>query len=263
MHTTNRWTRFAILTAVIVAAGFVTASPASAANLKITCTGPDHLSPLNELIPSANSDVTLKGTGWCTLPAGNTINGNVKVTKQAQVRIEGIVNGNVEAKTKLDLGVPVATGPQPEFPFVAVLISGGVINGDVNQKGEGSIRPTTNATVNGNIRMKGTGRIIVGSSLPGAITITGNLIHDGVGCINVLTQNGNTVSIGGNVENMGDGGGIVAVAPFVFPGSSECTPANVGANGPGGAISVDGNICGVLVLPNPLLTVKGNVETSC
>ena len=120
--------------------------------------------------------------------------------------------------------------------------------------------------------MKGIGRVILGSGFPVVTTVTGDVINEGPGCINVFTTNGSAVNIDGDVESEGGGGGNVIVfatisSPEGFPGSSGCEPSRFRnpLRGDGGPITIDGDTCGVEVDPDGTggVTVKGDIEASC
>ena len=123
------------LVALVSALSILTAGPVSAND--IACAAGN--------IPSTDGNVTV--TGFCTLPAGSTVNGNITVTGKGRVSVGGAVNGNIEANS----------APPGGFPAVFVR---GSVNGNVIGDGVGRI-VVSNGSVAGNVEQKGTGSIII------------------------------------------------------------------------------------------------------
>ena len=272
MRLFTRWASFGGLVTVMAAAGLITVDPASAETLEITCTGPDPL--FGTPIPSTDGDVKLVGDGLCscTLPFGNYVNGNLIVTGNVRVGVLGTIFGHVLANTDHGLTTPI-----PFDTPNAVLIFGGMVTGDVRQKGSGDLRVAMDAWVYGDIEIKGTGRLIVGASerfLFSVITVMGDVINKGKGCTLVFTSGdvtvGNTVNITGDVESK-RGGGLVSPGPAGFAGSCGCAGPPPGPPD-GGPITIDGDTCGIVDINgqdgvDPLgtgdVTVKGDIEAKC
>ena len=257
------------MTAIAVAS--LIAGPASADPVEITCSGSNPF--VGTPIPSTDGDVKLVGDDLraCTLAAGDYVNGNVIVTGKVRSGVLGTIWGNIKVDTDHGLTLPMPTN----IPN-AVLVSRGVVTGNIIQEGNGDIRLGVDAWVFGNLEMKGTGRIIVGANARfpfSVITVGGNVVNEGPGCIFVFTRGAgavkNTVNIAGNVESKGGGGGQVSPAPAGFPGSSGCEDVPFTLPPDGGRITIDGNICSDgddVVVVDPLntgLVVADNIRTSC
>ena len=275
MRLFTTWASFVGVITVMAAAGLISVGPASADTLEITCMGG---SPFNGTpIPSTDGDVKLVGDALrsCTLFPDEYVAGNVIVTGNVRVGVLGTIYGNVEANTDHGLTTPIPFGTPN-----AVLISGGVVTGNIIQEGNGDLRIAFNAWVYGNIEITGTGRLLVGAG-EGArfedsvITVMGNVINKGRGCTSVFTFNRGTVDIAGSVESNGGGGGLVSPAPVGFPERSGCAGDPDPDPDPvpdGGPITIGGDTCGIVDIDgqnavDPLdtgdVTVKGDIEASC
>ena len=124
----------------IVTAGLITVGPASAGTLEVTCSGGTVFSGGTQ-ITSTNGDIKLVGEGWCSLPVGQTVNGDVQLTEKAQLAVNGTINGDVKANSDLNVTVPIPPLGFPTFPNMAVVVRPtGLVNGDVIQDGKGGIR---------------------------------------------------------------------------------------------------------------------------
>ena len=156
MRLFKSWTSFAGLVTAIAAASFI-AGPASADTVEITCSGSNPF--VGTPIPSTDGDVKLVGNDLraCTLGAGDYVNGNVIVTGKVRFGVLGTIWGNIKVDTDHGLTLPIPTN----IPY-AVLVSLGVVTGNIIQEGNGDIRLGVDAWVFGNIEMEGTGRLIVG-----------------------------------------------------------------------------------------------------
>ena len=239
------------------AAAVALTAPASASSVTVICTG---VSPFSgPAITTMNANLELDGEGWCRLPPGNVINGNVRVTEKARFFVQGTINGNVEADTEHEF--PDGPIPDPFTPGNAILMSGsGAIDGNVVQEGSGTLQ--LSGTVDGNVEINGTGMLKIGA-ISGNANLTGNVSHKGRGCVLVFTSNGLSVSINGNVASIG--GGVVWLEPLAANVlQPECT-VEVFPTDPGGPITIDGNTCGVVIDPENLggVTVTGNVSANC
>ncbi len=197
------------------------------------------------------------------------------VTGKVRFGILGTIFGHVQANTDHGLTTPI-----PFFTPNAVLISGGVVTGDVSQKGNGDLRIAFDAWVFGDIEITGTGRLLVGAGEAArfedsVITVIGDVINKGKGCTSVFTFNRGTVQIGGNVESQ-RGGGQVSPGPVDFPERSGCAgdpaPDPDPPDPDGGEITIGGDTCGIIdingqnrvdPLGTGLVTVKGDIKASC
>ena len=219
------------LVALVAALSVLMAGPVNADD--IACAGGD--------IPSTDGNVTV--TGFCTLPAGSTVNGNIFVTGAALVLVQGVVNGNIEANATFLLGSsPVRVD------------DGGSVHGNVISEGIGGIT-VNNGSVAGNLEQKGTGPIVVQAIGGGTAAVNGNLIHEGTGLILIRVfggaDGGGTVTIDGNVEAKSGGANTAAHLDGPLP--------------PGSSITIDGSVCGgpPVGYGGPIVTVNGSINASC
>jgi cytoskeletal protein CcmA (bactofilin family) len=186
MRGSNLSRRAALLSATLVAASIV-AVPAARADTFSGCPTAD-----------VNGDVRITGGTICFIPAGVTINGNLRAVDVGQLRVRGTVKGNVDATD-------------------GIVIFDGRVEGNMRQRGAGHL--TIAGPVGGSVTESGVG----GATIFEEGTVSGNVVESGDGGLSLSGRVGGNASerdsgdlgvqgtgrVDGNVSEQGDGGCLV------------------------------------------------------